>query len=67
MTNREKILHDCDEAADALIAKEAMAKFRMHERINREERNVMTLAFAASILMVVAMLAVVWIISGGGK
>ena len=25
MTNREKILHDCDEAADALIAKEAMA------------------------------------------
>ena len=63
MTNREKILNDCNEAADALLAREAMARIRMHER-DRHERNAMALIVLSAVGAVAMMVLSVCIATG---
>ena len=70
MTNREKILHDCDEAAEALIAsrefalRQAKDAMRQHDR---DERNAWSMIVVAAVCAILGIVASVWFATGGAK
>ena len=63
MTINERL----DEAAHEIANREAMARYRAHQRMQRDERNLMALAYGGSIIAVLLMMLAVWFFAGGAK